>query len=565
MFIKAICLLLGGLGFFFFGMQVMSDGLKRIAGERLKNILHMVTKVPVVGVVVGMAVTFLVQSSSATTVMLVGFVNAGLLVLKQAISVVMGANIGTTITAWIVSSMAVINVTEYALPAAGIGFFIKVLGRTRNVQFWGQVLLGFGMLFLGLEFLKEAFDPLKDSAQFKDVFLYFTDKPWLGLLAGAVFTMILQSSSATTAILQVLAFNGLILFPATIPLLLGFNIGTTITAQLAAIGTNLNARRVAMAHTLFNVVGSMLFMILFVPNGLFVWVVDSIIPGAITAKNIMLHIAVAHTLFNVVSTVLFLPFIGLLEKACIGLVPRRQGEVEAGPQYLEKHLLDTPPIAIEQARLETSRMLKIACDAVSRATEGFISSQTSLLKAVPKLEGSVDELQSTITQYLVDLSQRTLSKEQSEELPVLIHSVNDAERIGDHSENIVELAERRIDQRLPFTQEAIHELRGIWKSLANMMAYCQEALERDDTSLAERVFDKEEEINRLHDTLKHSHVNRLNEGRCNVRSGVVFMDLLDNFEKIGDHLTNIAEGVKRKMRWGKHEDFEPHQESMAAE
>ncbi|MBU0683162.1 MAG: Na/Pi symporter, partial [Candidatus Omnitrophica bacterium] len=229
MFTKELCFnLIGGLGFFFFGMQLMSQGLKKIAGERIKNILHMATKVSVVGVLVGAGVTCLIQSSSATTVMVVGFVNAGLLVLKQAISVIMGANIGTTFTAWLVSSMGVFKITNYALPVVGIGFAMMQLGRSKNVSFWGQVLLGFGLLFIGLSFLKDAFEPLKDSQQVKDMFIMFSNNPLLGVLAGIIFTVLLQSSSATIAIVQVLAFNGLISFPAAIPIILGDNIGTTI-------------------------------------------------------------------------------------------------------------------------------------------------------------------------------------------------------------------------------------------------------------------------------------------------------------------------------------------------
>jgi len=260
--------LIGGLGFFFFGMQLMSGGLKKIAGERLKKILHMATKIPIVAILVGAAMTCLMQSSSATTVMVVGFVNAGLLVLKQAISVVIGANIGTTCTAWIVSSMSVFKVTQYALPAVGIGFALMKLGRTRKARFWGQVLMGFGFLFLGLSFMKDAFAPLKNSQHVKDMFVVLSDNPLLGILIGIIFTVLLQSSSATVAIIQVLAFNGLISFPAAIPIILGDNIGTTVTAQMAAVGTNLAARRTAMAHTLFNVIGVTYMLFFYTQDGL---------------------------------------------------------------------------------------------------------------------------------------------------------------------------------------------------------------------------------------------------------------------------------------------------------
>ncbi len=545
---QLILMLIGGLGLFFFGMQTMSDGLKKIAGERLKSILHMFTKVPLIGVLVGAAVTCLIQSSSATTVMVVGFVNAGLLALKQAIGVVMGANIGTTFTAWLVSSMAIFKITHYALPAVGIGFALNTFGKTKKTRFWGQVLMGFGLLFLGLGFMKDAFEPLRQSPHVRDIFAKFSANPMLGVLVGMLITMLIQSSSATIAIVQVMAFNGIISFPAAIPLMLGDDIGTTITAQLAAVGTTVDARRAAMSHTLFNVIGVGYFLI-FVYNGWFVKAVDFIIPGQITAKNIMIHIAVANSAFKIINALVFLPFIGLLEKASIWLVPKKKGAIEMGPKFLEKHLLETPPIAIEQARRETVRMMGLASKSVSSAVKSFFENDLSALKPVAKLEQAVDNLQSAITQYLVELSQRVLSPEESQELPVLIHNVNDIERIGDHSENIVELTERKIDKKLPFSEEAISELRLMWNELNGMMIEAEEALRKNDSQMAENVLRREQRVNKFQSDLKKSHVNRLNSGACDIQSGVVFIDFVDNLEKIGDHLTNVAQGVIGEMRW----------------
>jgi len=548
---ESIFLLIGGLGFFFFGMQTMSEGLKKIAGDRLKSILYAVTKLPIIGILVGAVVTCLVQSSSATTVMVVGFVNAGLLALKQAIAVIMGANIGTTFTAWLVSSMSVFKITHYALPLVGLGFAVSALAKSKNAKFWGQVIMGFGILFIGLGFMKDAFGPLKESQYVKDLFVTFSRNPILGVLVGVIFTLLLQSSSATIAIVQVLAFNGLITFPAAIPLILGDNIGTTITAQLAAAGTNINARRAAMAHTLFNVVG-VGYMLFFVYNGLYVRFIDFIIPGDITLKNIMFYIAVSHSFFNVFNTLAFLPFIGVLEKACLRLIPQKKGALEIGPQYLEKHLLNTPSIAMEQARRETARMLGIASEAVSGAVKGFFEGRVSTLKPIPEMEQAVDDLQSAITQYLVEISQRNLTQDQSEELPVLIHSVNDVERIGDHSENIAELVERRVEKKLPITDLAMKELTLMWNELHSMMIEAAIALEKNDINAAKSVLSREERINRFQIELRASHVSRLNEGKCNLISGIVFIDLVDNLEKIGDHLTNVAQGVLEGMRWKTH-------------
>ena len=539
---------IGGLGLFFFGMQLMTEGLKSIAGDRLKSILHMVTKVPLVGILVGCGITALIQSSSATTVMVIGFVNAGLLVLKQAISVVIGANIGTTVTAWLVSSMSVFKVTQYALPAVGIGFGMSMFGRKKSIKFWGQILMGFGLLFMGLGFLKDGFAPLQHSQHVKDMFVTFGNNPILGVLVGMLFTVLIQSSSASIAIVQVMAFNGLISFPAAITLMLGDDIGTTVTAQLAAVGTNLDARRAAMAHTLFNVIG-VGYMLFFVYTGWFTKAIEFIMPGELNTTNIMLYIAVSNTFFKVTNAVVFLPFIGLLEKAVIFLVPKRKGMIETGPQYLEKHLLATPPIALEQARKETVRMMGLACKSVSSSIKVFFNEDMSGMKDVSKMEQAVDNLQSVITQYLVELSQRDLSEEVSEALPVLIHSVNDIERIGDHSENILELAERKTEKKMLFSDEAINELRLMWNELDGMMIEAEEALRENDSQVAEKVLKREQRLNKYQEELKVGHVERLNSGSCNILSGVSFIDLVDNMEKIGDHLTNIAQGVIGEMRW----------------
>ena len=543
--------IIGGLGLFFFGMQTMSEGLKNIAGDRLKAILHMVTKVPLVGVLVGLVITSLIQSSSATTVMVVGFANAGLIVLKQAISVIIGANVGTTVTAWLVSSMSVFKVTQYALPAVGIGFGMGLFGRTKNTRFWGQVLMGFGLLFMGLGFMKDAFEPLRHSQHVKDIFIRFGDNPILGVLVGMLVTMLIQSSSATIAIVQVMAFNGLISFPAAITLMLGGDIGTTITAQLAAVGTNIEARRAAMAHTLFNVIG-VGYMLFFVYTGWFTRFIDFIIPGQITIKNIMFYIAVANTIFKGVNALVFLPFIGILERAVKFLVPKKKGVIEMGPEFLEKHLLETPPIAVEQARKEAVRMMELACRSVSNAATSFFENNVSAVKAVSKMEQVVDNLQSAITQYLVELSQRDLSREVSEELPVLIHSVNDIERIGDHSENIIELVERKVEKKLPFSDEAMTELRLMWNELNSMMIEAEEALRKNDSAMAENVLKREQRVNQFQEDLKKGHVNRLNKGECDIQAGVIFIDMVDNMEKIGDHLTNVAQGVIGEMRWRGH-------------
>lgn len=540
--------MMGGLGFFFFGMKMMSDGLKKVAGDRLKNFLHMVTSVPLIGILVGAFVTCLIQSSSATSVMVVGFVNAGLLSLRQAISVIIGANIGTTFTAWLVSSISVFKVTQYALPLVGIGFALTTFGRSRKCKFWGEVLLGFGMLFIGLSLMKDAFDPLRDTQQLKDIFVLFSKNPLLGVLVGMVFTVLLQSSSATIAIVQVLAFKGLISFDAAIPLILGDNIGTTITAQMAAMGSNLNARRAAMSHTLFNVIG-VAYMLVFVYLGWFQQTIEFIIPGSITPRNIMFYIAVAHSCFNVINALVFLPLIGWLERVSIWAVPSKKGKEEFWHQYLERHLLDTPPLAMQLVRNEIIYMLIVARRAIAFAVEGFMKNDEASLATAYSNEKITDNLQSEITQYVIDLSQRQLEPEDSQEIPVLLHSVNDIERIGDHATNIAEIAHIKIDQAIVFSESAVEELQGMWKKLDQMLAGTEEALKKRDSDIAAALLDVENEINELQVKLKESHICRLNQGVCSIRANFIFLDFIDNVEKIADHLTNINQGVIGKMQW----------------
>lgn len=541
-------LMLGGLGFFFYGMRTMSEGLKKVAGDRLKNFLHMVTSVPIVGLAIGALVTCLIQSSSATTVMVVGFVNAGLLQLKQAISVIIGANIGTTFTAWLVSSMSVFKITKYAMPLVGIGFMMSALPKSRKARFWGEVVLGFGMLFIGLGLMKDAFDPLKDSQQLKDIFVMFAHNPILGVLVGAVFTVLLQSSSATIAIVQVLAFNGLITFDAAIPLILGDNIGTTITAQLAALGSNYNARRAAMSHTLFNVIG-VAYMLVFVYLGWYQRFIEFIIPGGITLKNIMFYIAVAHSCFNVVNAFAFLPFISWLEKVSIWAVPQKKGVEDIGVQYLEKHLLDTPVVAMQQVRNEILYMLSVAKKSVIAAIEGLLEADERKLQKSIRYEQATDDLQSEITQYVIDLSQRELAPKESQEIPVLLHSVNDIERIGDHAKNLVEIAHTKMDHHIVFSEEALQEIDLIKSELFKMLFKTKQVLSEGNVELAKNLLDHENRINELHVKLKEAHICRLNKGTCQLKSNFVFLDFIDNIEKIADYLTNINQGVIGKMQW----------------
>ena len=533
--------LIGGLGFFLFGMKTMSEGLERVASDRLRNILRFFTRTRLLAVLTGAGTTAIVQSSSATMVMLIGFVNAGLLTLAQAIGVMMGAEIGTSLTAWLVSISA-LKITAYALPAVGIGFALNLLAKSKKVKLWGQVLLGFGVLFIGLMFMKDAFAPLKKSQAVIDFFTFSRLPgvgPILGILAGMLVTALIQSSSATIAIVQLLAFQGLISFEATLPLIFGSNIGTTITAQIASFGTVLPARRIARAQLVFNILG-VICVFPFVQFGLYAKAIEYFMPGAITSANVMVYIAVSHTSFNLLSVAAGLFLISPLEKIAIKMVPAKRDVPEITPQYLEEHLLNTPAIALKQSVLEMIRMITLAREALNDVMRGFVENNQRLVSEVAQKEDIIDTFQEDITNYLVELSQRRLSQEVSEKLPALIHSVNDIERIGDHAENMMELAERKIEEKLPFTEQAVNELQKMFGETDQMLAQVILAMETDNKEEARNALKHEDTLNELQIQLRESHIRRLQDGECWVLSGVVFLDFVNNLEKVGDHLKNIS-------------------------
>jgi len=549
-------LTIGGLGLFLFGMGLMSEGLKKVAGRKLRRIVESMTKRPLIAFLVGAGVTALVQSSSATTVMIIGFVNAALLTLKQAICVIIGTNVGTTVTAWLVSisGIGALRITLYALPAVGIGFFMRTLGKTRKTKSTGQILLGFGILFVGIAFMKQGFEPLEESQKVKAVFIALSEWPLLAILAGTVMTTLLQSSSAAIAIVQLLAMEGAFgdnwetVLNVSIPFVLGSNIGTTITAQLAALQANLNAKRAAWAHTIFNILG-VIIAYPFVHLGWFSALVGLVSPWELGPGTIAANIAIAHTIFNVANSAIFLPLSGVLEKLVIKLVPERAGDLTAKPVILEEHLLDTPVIALEQAKREIIRMAKTAKQALENSIDGIVNDDRRKLESARQIEDYLDEFQYEITSYLSVLSRREVSDEVSVELPVLLHSVNDLERIGDHAVNIVEIAERKIEQKLTFSDYALEEAGQLRKEAEQMLDYVIAALENNDAGAARAALVNEGNLNRMQMDFRQSHVQRMSENICSPEAGLIFIDLVDNVEKIGDHLTNIAQAVIGGLQW----------------
>jgi len=549
-------LTIGGLGLFLFGMGLMSEGLKKVAGRKLRRIVESMTKRPLIAFLVGAGVTALVQSSSATTVMIIGFVNAALLTLKQAICVIIGTNVGTTVTAWLVSisGIGALRITLYALPAVGIGFFMRTLGKTRKTKSTGQILLGFGILFVGIAFMKQGFEPLEESQKVKAVFIALSEWPLLAILAGTVMTTLLQSSSAAIAIVQLLAMEGAFgdnwetVLNVSIPFVLGSNIGTTITAQLAALQANLNAKRAAWAHTIFNILG-VIIAYPFVHLGWFSALVGLVSPWELGPGTIAANIAIAHTIFNVANSAVFLPLSGVLEKLVIKLVPERAGDLTAKPVILEEHLLDTPVIALEQSKREIIRMAKTAKQALENSIDGIVNDDRRKLESARQIEDYLDEFQYEITSYLSVLSRREVSDEVSVELPVLLHSVNDLERVGDHAVNIVEIAERKIEQKLSFSDYALEEAGQLKKEAEQMLDYVIAALENNDVGAARAALINEGNLNKMQMDFRHSHVQRMSENICSPEAGLIFIDLVDNIEKIGDHLTNIAQAVIGGLQW----------------
>jgi len=548
---------IGGLGFFLFGIRLMSNGLRDVAGQRLRGFLRGATKRPVIGLAVGTVVTALIQSSSATTTMVVGLANAGLLSLRQAISLVLGANIGTTITAWMVALVGVnIDVMKFALPAVGAGFFFYGFSKKRRSKLWGQVLLGLGVLFVGLFFMKDAVDPLRGSGALKNIISVYGQFPLLGVATGIGLTVVLQSSSATIGMLLVLASSNVVPFATAIPIILGDNIGTTITATIASVGATPVARRTARAHTLFNVFGALCMLPLAwtfpSSNGvvsIYSRFIEWIFPGDLTEHNILLHMALAHSMFNILFAAICVPAIGMLEWTATKLTVVSKADRQLVPEYLDPRLLSTPEVALQQAALEIVRMLRLAQGAVRNAMRGFFESKERELDRVTKAEEAVDNLQHDITQYLIQLSERDLGPAQAEKLPVLVHTVNDIERVGDHAENLAELAERRIQQRLPLSDQAISELRNMYDRADGMMDEVASALETGNKDMAKRALKGEAMLNQLQIELHRNHVQRLSDRSCQLLSGLIFLDMVDNLEKIGDHITNIAQAILGGLRW----------------
>ena len=546
--------LFGGLAIFIFGMKMMSGGLRRMADRRLKQVLQAMTRNRVLALFVGAGLTAMVQSSSATTVMTVGFVNAGLMTLQQAIGVVFGANIGTTVTAQIIA----FKLDFLAYPAIAVGLVMMSDFKKPAVRFLGEAVLGFGLLFLGMTTMSGILKPLRHSPEFQSWFLLVDCTPEPGnlipagkallcILIGTIMTMVIQSSSATVGLVLALCGQGLLSFYTAVPLVLGDNIGTTITGILASLGANRNAKRTALAHTLFNVFGATyMYILLFVPlwNGqpFFLGLVNYITPGNVfDGENVVRHVANAHTSFNVMNCILFLPFVGILTKVCQRIIPVTALDQESVLSYLEPHLLQMPSLALQQAIKEVVYMLRRAQKSINDGCEFFHGGPPELETNIARREDLIDRLQEEITGYLVELSGKELTPQESSLIPALIHAVNDTERIGDHSENLVELAHLRRKGDHPFTEYALANLREMQEMLNAQFETTYRTLSGLNGKAVEESRINEDRINEFVQKASEDHVKRLEAGVCQVQSGVIYLDLLAHLERVGDHLANIAE------------------------
>jgi phosphate:Na+ symporter len=550
---------LGGLGLFLFGMKIMSEGLQTIAGKKMRQILGMVSNNRLIGCCVGALITSIIQSSSAATVMLVSFVDAGLMTLVQAVGVILGANIGTTITAQLIA----FNIHEYALPAIAIGVLFKFFIGRRKWIYFGDVLLGFGMLFYGLATMKAGLSPLRESESFLSFLTGFDASSTGGILlcvvAGTMLTIILQSSSATVGIAMALASQGLLNFETSVAFILGDNIGTTITAELASIGANANARRTARAHTLFNVIGVFL-IITFFP--IFIKIVcfisgtimhsgplDLIIGGE--KPNISRYLANSHTIFNVINALIFLFFLPHLVKAATYLTSLKEVDQKLDElhhiKFLDAKFVGTPSVALTQAKAEVIRMGQGVQVMYYDVINSLEARSLKGLAKWRKREDTLDTLQREITRYLVKVTQEHISPEESGEIRSLLRMVNNFERIGDAIEDVAELSERLIKEDLYLSDDALSDYDCISEEVQKFLTLLMESMSSAGYKVMDKAREIESNINKMEKRMKEDHLTRLQQGICDIDSGMIFVNILTAFQRMGGFCFNIAQaaaGVK---------------------
>lgn len=525
----------GGLGIFLLGIKYMGEGLQKSAGDRLRDILDKFTSNPFLGVLAGIIVTILIQSSSGTTVLTVGLVNAGFMTLRQAIGVIMGANIGTTVTAFIIG----IDIGEYALPIIAAGCFLLFFFKNQKVNAIGQAVFGFGALFFGLGLMSSGMKPLRSLEVFHELTVDMSTNPILGVAIGTVFTLIVQSSSATIGILQGLFSEGAISLKAAIPVLFGDNIGTTITAIIASLGASVAAKRAAYTHVIFNMVGATVFILLLDLFTKYVLYLQSQFN-----LNPEMTIAFAHGSFNIVNTIIQLPFVAVLAWIVTKLIPGEDVTVEYKPKHLDPIFIQqSSTLALSQAKQEIIRMGEYAYKGLEETSFYLTTHQQKYSEMAMQIEGALNNLDRKITNYLISISSSTMSEAESAKHTALMDSVRDIERIGDHFENIIELIDYKISNKIHLTDSAYEDLNNMFDLTILTVKQAVKALEMMDREEALIVVQKEDQIDKMERSYRKKHIIRVNEGRCTGSAGIVFVDIISNLERIGDHAVNIAEEV----------------------
>ncbi len=532
--------MIGGLCLFLFGMNIMGQALERRAGSRLRTTLSKMTGKTMTGFLTGLVVTAIIQSSSATTVMVVGFVNSGLMTLKQAIGVIMGANIGTTVTAWLLSLggisgdavwVQLLKPTSFTPVLALIGIIMYMFSRDSRKNDTGMILLGFATLMFGMDTMSGAVSGLRDVPAFREMFVAFTN-PLLGVLAGAALTAIIQSSSASVGILQALALSGQVSYGAAIPIIMGQNIGTCVTALISSVGTSRNAKRAAVVHLSFNVIGTIVWLTAFC-------IVRTVAAPAILGESATMYgIAIAHSAFNIACTAILLPASGLLERLAIRLVP--DGRKKESEVTLDERLLATPPLALEQCSVVTEDMAYYAAGAMKKAIECVSDFDPKAAQEVRDSEDETDKYEDMLGTYLLKLGAEPLSDENSEEVTELLKLIGDFERIGDHAVNVIESAEELHEKQLEFSRSAKYELSVMSSAVCEVLDLAVKAFADNDAQAAKAVEPLEQVVDDLKNELRTRHILRMKKGECSIEAGFVWSDLLTDLERASDHCSNIA-------------------------
>ena len=553
--IFSIIAMIGGLALFLFGMNELSEGLEKMAGGKMESILKKVTSKRLMGLLLGCIVTAVIQSSSAVTVMLVGLVNSGIMQLSQAIGVTMGSNIGTTITAWVLSltgidsSNVFINLLKpanFSPLIALAGVIMIMVGKKQKHKDIGKICIGFAVLMYGMTMMSDAVEGLSDVPEFVNILTFFSN-PVMGVLVGMVFTAIIQSSSASVGVLQALSMTGAITYGAAIPIIMGQNIGTCVSSLIASVGTSKNARRVSVVHVLFNVLGTVVCLA--------VWLVaDGIIDFAFTENAVEpFEIAVIHSIFNIVTTVLLFPFAGLLEKLARLIV--RDAKEEEAVILLDDRLMTVPSFAVAKAESVTSEMASLAKKSVKSAVSLLDRYDEKTAKLVEEMEDKIDRYEDELGTYLVKLSKKEVNDNDLKKISKILHTINDFERIGDHASNILDTAKEMHEKKITFSTEAKEELENLNDAISEILSITVKSFKNDDIELAEIVEPLEEVIDEIIDHVKSHHIDRLTKGECTIELGFILSDMLTNYERISDHCSNIAVAVIEAQR----EMFDAHE------